>query len=402
MSELTSFFIVLLTALVFSQIFRKLHVPWIIALILGGMFMGPFGIGVIIPDTTLEFIKNMGLVFLMFMAGMETRFSGMRSVWKESIVIGSMTGMIPFFFGFGITLLLGYDIPAAVLVGIIFISTSIAVATPYLQERGLFHTRLGKTIVSSIIIQDIASLMILAVVLQYLLQVSPLPLPAFVVIFLVVLFGVIIIKWLLPRLRTMLSVFHEKGKDIFERDVRIILAVLIGAVLVSEALGLHSIIGAFFAGIVVSEATQHPFLKEKIHVLAYGFFIPVFFVILGTQTDIRALSGGDGYLIPMILIVGASMTSKFLSGWGAGRLMGFTTAQSRFIGSNSIPQLSTTLAVVVVGQTLGILEPGLVAILIFLSIVTTFTGPFISGILFKSVSMEYFGDPSIEKEVGKE
>lgn len=400
MSELTSFFVVILTALVFSQAFRKLHVPWIIALILGGMAMGPFGFGIIVPDTTLEFIKNMGLVFLMFMAGMETRFSGMRSVWKESTVIGTITGAVPFLAGLGTALLLGYGMSAAILVGIIFISTSIAVATPYLQEKGLFHTRLGKTIISSIIIQDIASLMILAVVLQYLFRVSPLPFPAFVIIFLVALSGVIIVKWLVPRLRVMLSGIHERGKDIFERDVRIILAILVGAVIVSEALGLHSIIGAFFAGIVVSEATRHPFLKEKIHVLAYGFFVPVFFVILGAQIDIRAFDRVD-HLIPMIAVIGASMASKFVSGWFAGRLMGFTTAQSRFMGSNSIPQLSTTLAVVVVGQTLGILEPGLVAILVFLSIVTTFIGPFLSNILFKEVSREYFGDTSIEKEIEK-
>lgn len=397
MSELASFFVVLLTALIFSRIFRKIQLPWVIALILGGIVVGPSGLGIVVPDTTLEFIKNMGLVFLMFMAGMETRFSGMKSVWKESLVISAFTGMIPFFVGVVMGIVLGYGISVSIMIGIVFISSSIAVATPYLQEKGLFHTRLGKTIISAIVIQDIVSLLFLAIALQYLFFISPLPLPAFIIILLTVLSAVVIVKWLIPRLKLILSRTRDGEKDAFERDVRIVFSVLIGAVLISEALGLHSIIGAFFAGIIISEAADHPFLKEKIHVLAYGIFIPVFFVILGAQTEIGLIFDTGDHLLPMIAIISASMISKFASGWISGRLMGFTSAQSGFIGTNSIPQLSTTLAVVVVGQTLGVLSSELVTILVFLSIITTFSGPFIANIFFKRVSKEYFGS-DIEKK----
>ncbi len=385
MFEFASFFIVLLTALVFSRVFRSFHVPWIIALIVGGMVIGPHGLKIVIPDTTLEFLKNLGLIFLMFMAGLKTRLSGIRFVFKETLLISIIGGGISFLTGLSVALFFGYDISVAILIGIIFISSSVAVLVPSLEKRGLLYSKIGKTVISSIVIQDIASLVFLAIALQYLFSVTQLPFPIFAVLFFVILLVVVVVKWGIPRLRKILSHNNEGEKDIFEKDLRIIFIILIGMVLISEAIGLHSIVGAFLAGIVLSEAITSNVLKEKIHVLAYGLFIPIFFVVLGTQTDLTVFAKAQYALILLSAIVIASILSKFLGMFFASRVAGFNSSQAAFIGSSGIPQLSTTLAVVAVGQQLEILDANIVTALVFLSIITTFAGPLLSKYTFQKL-----------------
>ncbi len=388
MVELASFFIILLTALVFSQVFGRFHVPWIITLIVGGMIVGPHGLGVVTPDTTLEFFKDLGLVFLMFMAGLHIRFSGMKIVLKESLIIAGVAGTITFLTGITIGMLLGYDIGVSIILGIIFISSSIAVLIPFLEKRGLLHSRIGQTAISAIMIQDIASLVFLAIALQYLFATTTLPFPIYIIIFILTILVVGIVKWGIPHLKKVLALPSEKKKDIFERDLRLIFAVLLGMVIISEALGLHSIIGAFFAGIILSEVINRNSLKEKIHVLAYGLFIPIFFVVIGTQTDPLVFLRTDTGFLLLIFIVLASIISKIVGGWFASRLAGFTSSQGLFLGTCGIPQLSTTLAVVAVGQDLGIIGDELITAFILLSVVTTFTGPLLSGYIFRRVKKD--------------
>ncbi len=401
MTEVFPFFIVLLAGLIFSRVFRSFHVPWTVALIASGLAIGPYGLQLITPDPTLEFLKYLGLVFLMFMAGLETRFSGFREVWKESSFIGTMTGLIPFAIGILIGHLLGYESHTIILLGIVFISSSIAIAVPVLEKENLFHSRLGKTIVSSIVLQDIASLVLLAVVLQYLTP-GMLPFPMFVTLFVLTLFIVALVRWGVPRLR---KIFENKKRsmDRFERDLRITFVVLIGTVIMFEIIGLHAIVGAFLAGLILSEIIQEKALKEKIYVMAYGLFIPVFFVMIGVDINIEAFLAAQNIVLLVLIILLGSMLSKFASGWISGKIVGFTSLQSTLVGGTCIPQLSTTLAVITIGQQYNLLPEELVTTLIILSVVTIFVSPLAVNRSAEKVRKSYFvTDPAKENDTPKE
>ncbi len=388
MSEIFPFFIILLAGLVFSRVFQRLHVPWTITLIAAGIVIGPFGLQLITPDSTLEFLKYLGLVFLMFMAGLETRFSGFREVWKESSFVGTTTGLIPLLVGFFIGFFFGYELPTIILLGVIFVSSSIAIAVPTLSSKGLLHSRIGKIIISSIILQDVASLVLLAVVLQYLFP-GTLPFPIFVTLFFLALFLVAFVRWGIPRLRWIFESNKEKITP-FESDLRIVFAVLVGTVIVFELLGLHAIIGAFLAGLILAEIIREKTLKEKIHVMAYGLFIPVFFVMVGVDTNIGVFLETKNIIFLVLVIILGSILSKFFSGWISGKIIGFTNTQATLMGGTCIPQLSTTLAVVAVGQQYKILPEELVATLIILSIITVFVSPLVVGKTADKVKQKYF------------
>ncbi len=388
MSEIFPFFLILLAGLVFSQVFNRLHVPWTITLIISGIIIGPFGFSLITPDPTLSFLKYLGLVFLMFMAGLETKMSGFKQVWKESSFIGFITGLIPFLVGTSIGVFFDYSISTALFLGIIFTSSSIAIAIPVLESKGLIHSRIGKVITSSIILQDAASLVFLAIILQYILP-GTLPFPIFVTLFIVTLFLIILFRWIIPRLRWFFE-HRAKTTDLFERDLRIIFAVLVGTVIIFEVLGLHAIVGAFLAGLILSELIKEETIKQKIHVMGYGLFIPVFFVMIGVDTNINAFLEAQNIAMLALVVVLGSMIAKFFSGFLSAKIMGFTNKQSSLVGGTCIPQLSTTLAVIAVGQQYNLLPEELVTTLVILSIVTVFVSPIIVGGLAEKVKKDYF------------
>ncbi len=395
MSELFSFFIILLAALIFSRVFQRFHIPWTVALIIGGILVGPFGMNLMTPDPTLHFLKYLGLVFLMFMAGLETRLSGFQGVWREASFVGIMTSLIPFGVGALIGLFFGYSVAATLLLGIIFMSSSIAIAIPALESKNLLRFPIGKIIISSIVLQDIASLVLLAILLQYLIP-GILPFPIFITLFFLSLLIVVIIRWGIPRFRRLFNKYGEYT-DSFERDLRTVFVVLIGSVLVFEILGLHSIIGAFLAGLVLSETIASKTLKNKIRVMAYGLFIPVFFVMVGADTNIRVFLEAHHTVFLLLAIVFGSILAKFLSGWFAARLLHFSNTQATLVGGACIPQLSTTLAVIAVSQQHNLLPEEALTALIILSIVTVLVSPLIMGSTTEKVKKEYFSNKSKKK-----
>ena len=143
------FFIILLAALFFSEIFYKLHLPLVVALVLAGIVIGPHGLNIFTPDSTMNLIGGIGLMFLMFMAGLEIRPSSIRDIKAGVVKMSLLNGVLPFFVGFGIGMYFNFGTLPSLLLGTIFISSSIAVVVPSLESLGLMQTKLGQTIIAS-------------------------------------------------------------------------------------------------------------------------------------------------------------------------------------------------------------------------------------------------------------
>jgi len=370
---LLPFFIILVAGILFSLLFARLHLPWVIAMIVAGIVVGPFGAGLFTPDATFEFLGQVGLVFLMFMAGLETRLSSFREFGKGILVLSLLSSLIPAVIGFTVMQVFSYDLNASILVGIIFISSSIAVALPSMDEAGLLRTNLGKSTVAAVVVNDVMSLILLSVFLQLVDPTAVVPLPLFYLGLVIVLFG---LRWAIPEARAFMSRFGGAG-NAFEKEVRSIVVILLGTVALFEVLGVHPITAAFFAGLILSESIKSDELREKLHGLSYGVFIPVFFVTIGAQTNLALFFEARGALELTIIIILVSVVAKFFSGYIGARASGFDGTQGTVAGAAMIPQLSTTLAVVFTARALGLLDNQVQTALIILSIVTTFVGPFL-------------------------
>ena len=393
LTSLVAFFVALVTALVFSALFKRFRIPWTIALILGGIVMGPQGFGFFQLNEIVMFLAEVGIIFLMFIAGMETKISSIKSVWKEALYIGAFSGIVPGLVGMIIGLAFGYELTTAFLLGIIFTSSSFAVVIPTLESKGVLHYKIGRVIVASTMIQDIFSLITLGVFLQFISPDTVVNLPILIIIMSLAVAGGILVNEYMTPFRQWLAKLRERkigSHLLFEQELTLVVSILIGTAIVFEFLKLETIVGAFFAGLILAEITRSKILKNKIHVLGYGIFIPVFFVTIGGWTNVSLLIEESSSVLPLVLVVllGSSLT-KFFSGWISARVLGFSKYKSTLVGVTSVPKLITTLAVVLVGQRLDLLSPELVTALIVLSIVSTLVAPLTTNYLLKSKPDSY-------------
>lgn len=369
--ELLPFFLILLTSVLFAAAFRRFHLPWVIALISAGIIVGPHGFGIAAPTPTLTFLSEIGLIFLMFMAGLEISFQSFKNLKHDIGWLALLNGYIPFAAGVGLGLAFDYSLTASLLLGIIFISSSIAVIIPTLESYHLSTTKLGQTIVASTILVDVASLILLSVLLQSVQPITDLPLPSFYFLVTLIMVG---FAFLLPKIRGLVP--HRRNEpDLFESEVRLIFAMMLGVVVTFELLGLHPIIAGFFAGLILSDSIKSDLLRDKLRTMSYGIFIPVFFIVIGIETDITVFIGSLSTAGLIASVVAVSIVAKLFSGWLGGRLIGFSNRDASIIGLATIPQLSTTLAVVFAAVEFGILESELITAMVALSMVTTLIAP---------------------------
>lgn len=391
------FFIVLFVGVFFSMVFRRIHVPWVVGLIAGGMAIGPQGLNWLEVGPTVDFIGQLGLIFLMFMAGLESKLSDFKEFRTGLLGLAFVNGAIPFIFGVGIGFLLGYGWISSLLIGTIFVSSSIAVVIPSLENHGLLKTKLGQSVVITSVIQDITSLVMLSLLLQNINPVSNLPLPLFYAL----LVGTLLLfRYILPRATRLLTFAIKGSQDRFQQEFRAVFVVLIGTVLVFELLGLHPIIAGFFAGLVLSDSLQSKILKDKIRTISYGVFIPTFFIIIGAETDLSVFQQANEALLVIALVVVASVFSKFISGWFGARMVGFKSDEALLFAISSIPQLSTTLAVAFTALTLGLVDSKLITAMVTLSIVTVLVSPTLMNIFEERLTKaaEQMKESPVEKD----
>lgn len=390
MAELLTFLVIISASLFLSELFRRFHLPYVVALIIAGIVIGPYGLSLFQTNEAMDFLGSIGLVFLMFMAGMEIKLSSFRKIGGNAAKFALINGIIPFIAGFAVASFFGYNTVSAFLLGVIFVSSSIAVVVPVMESTGLMHMKLGKTIVAGTIIEDVMSLVLLSVFLQMANQTAEMPLPLFYFFVFLLLAALRIV---MPKAREWFFSLNSGVEYHFEQELRFILAMLIGTVVLFDLLGMHSIIAGFFAGLVLSDSITNETLRRKLHAVSYGIFIPVFFIIIGTEMDISIFSRWSGALYLIFAVALVSLLSKFMSGWLAGRVCGFGGQESALAGVSTIPQLSTTLAVAFVGLEMGILDDSMVTAMIVLSIATTFLGPILMSRLAGGIKPPPEGPP---------
>jgi Kef-type K+ transport system membrane component KefB len=374
-AQFIAFFIILLIAVFFSAFFSRLHLPWAVALIIGGILAGPNLLGWIEINETIVFMAEIGAVFLMFMAGLEAPLSSFKKTAHKVGLIAVFNGLIPLIVGFVIGLYFGFNLTIAILMGIIFVSSSIAVVVPSLDKKKLLNTPLGHVIIGSTVIQDVASLVLISVFLQVNDPITQIPLVWFyILVALLIYFVYRFIRWIRKWVIT---------KGSFHQELQLILLILIGVVVLFSLLGLHHIIAGFFAGFVLSESLHNKKIKNSLHTVGYGIFIPVFFVLTGANTDFSVFANFSSTLYLTLVIVFGLIISKFVSGYVVARYEKFNKYDSLLIAITSIPQLATTLAVVYTAFNENIIGTEIVTAFVILSITTTLISPIFTQYILK-------------------
>jgi len=379
-STLLILLVILAVSLIVPELFKKLRIPFVTSLILIGAILGPYGLKYVEFDSIISFFGFLGMTFLMFMAGLETDLSKVKKLKSKIFFMALLNGLIPFIVGISLTKAFGYSWYVSLLIGVIFVSSSVAVVIPSLKSAGLFHRNIGQLILSAVLIADMVSLILLSFVLQGASPITKLPL---IIYFLIIIASFAVIFTLIPKLANYWIHRSFNSKTHYEKQVRFIILIVIAILAYFLFLGVHPILAAFIIGITLSGVIRHEHIFNKFYTLGYGLFVPIFFFIVGMEMNLGIFKNFTNGLFIIIGIILALILSKFFSGLLAGKLVKLSTKDSAIFGASSIIQLTTTLAVVYAASELGLLDTTLITAIIALSIVTTVIGPIILKVLIK-------------------
>lgn len=345
-------FSIVLFIILFSPIFfNRIKVPHIIGLILAGVIIGPYGLNLLLRDSSMVLFGTVGLIYIMFTAGLEIDIDEFKKNRVKSFAFGIFTFIIPMFFGFiAAYYLLKFSVPASILLASTFASHTL-LAYPIASKYGLSKIRSVTMAIGGTIITDTLALLVLAAVAGMTRGVMDiyfwLKLAVSTAVFGVIVFSVfpIIARW-----------FFKKFDDNVSQYIFVLALVFLGSFL-AELAGLEAIIGAFLSGLTLNRfIPSSSALMNRIEFVGNAFFIPFFLIGVGMLVDVRVIFQGLGALkVAGVMIVMAILT-KFLAAWLTQKSFRLSLEERRMIFGLSTARVGATLAVVLVGYNLIIGE----------------------------------------------
>lgn len=383
----TLFILVLILAigLVVPAVTSRLRLPFVTTLIILGAALGPKGFDYVGTNDVIDFFAFIGFTLLMFLAGLETKTGELRKSWKKILTLAFFNGGIPLIVGMIIARGFGLNWTVAFLVGTIFVSSSIALAIPAVKSIKLFDRHDGQQMIAAILLLDSVSLVFLAIIFQSVDPLAFFPLP---IHFFVLALSLLVLRIYLPKIAQFFLRRTLSEKAEHEDQLRFIIVILFFVLAFFELLGVHPILAAFVTGLLLSDLVTSRHIFEKLHVLAYGIFIPVFFFVVGMQMDLSLLVSFDVRNMLLLTIVLGLILAKFLSGLVGGLLTGIGAKNGAIFGTLTTVQLTTTLAATYSAANLGLLDNALVTAILTLSVITT---------IFAPLMVEFISDKMVER-----
>ncbi|BAZ37251.1 sodium/hydrogen exchanger [Calothrix sp. NIES-4101] len=368
------FAILLVVILVVPTIFERLRLPGMVGLLIAGVLLGPRGWNLLNSDLAMmKVLSEIGLVYLMFVAGLEIDINQFRHTTNRSLGFGSFTFGVPLIVGTFVGRIFGFDWNAAILIGSLFASHTL-LAYPIINRLGVVNNEAVIVTIGATVFTDISALLLLAVCIAvHTAQLNPSNL-------------MILLGCLTIYATVVLVGFDWAGKEFFRRSgedegnqfLFVLLAVFLAAV-GAQLIGVEKIVGAFLAGLAVNDTLGEGPVKEKVVFVGSVLFIPIFFVNLGLLVNLTALTRNVSALQLTLFIVAGLILSKFIAALLAKLIYHYNWQEVMTMWSLSIPQVGATLAATLVGYRAGLLSETVLTSIIILMLVTSTLGPLITS-----------------------
>jgi Kef-type K+ transport system membrane component KefB len=375
-------FTILVTAALAVQLtVERAHMPGLLGLLVLGVLLGPAGARVLAEGPVVPMLGQIGLIYVMFIAGLEI---DLRIVREHRAAVAAF-GLLAFFLSAVPAaaggLLLGMELPAAVLIGAL-VSSHTLLAYPILMRLQLLRRLPVVTAVGGTLITDTLALVALAVVLGVhragggaIGWLTPLLLLALLTA---------LTLWAVPRSSRY---FFERADVTQAEKALFALAVLMILATAAEIIGTDEILGAFLAGVAMNRAlAEREQLREHLEFVGRMLFIPFFFIWTGTLLDVDVLMGGAGVWILAGALLAAVVFGKLAAASITGSIFDFDWRERLLMAGLTIPQAAATLAVTITAREAGLFDATLVDAVIIVIFVTCIVGPVITERLGRSMS----------------
>ena len=345
------------------------RLPGIVGLILGGMLIGPYGFGLLAVDDRIELLSTIGLLYLMFSAGLEVNLAQFNRVRGRALVFGILTYMVPQLMGMALGMYLNLNWLGCILLGSAFSSHTL-IAFPLLVKIGILGNEAIAVTVGATVLTDITAVVVLAGVLSAPGgDFSAIYFGGLIVLLVVYAAAILVV---VPRVGKLFF-RHFKGRAV---EFQFVLVILFLAGLSAELIGVHEVVGAFLAGLAINASLPHHSpVGERVLFLGESFFIPVFLMYSGMITDPLAFVV-DGQTIVMALWVTlVAYLSKFVAAWTAGKIFGYSQAEMMTVYGLSHAQAAVTIPTLLIGVQTGLFSQMLFNAAILMILLTSITSP---------------------------
>jgi len=361
---LLQLFILVVAVQFMGWLFRRFGQPAVIGELVAGVLIGPSVFGWVHEGHTLEFIAEVGAVFLLFMVGLETRLKDVLAVGKEAFLVAVTGVILPFIGGYYFSVFSGHDQVASLFFGAALVATSVGITARVLQELGVLSRPYSRIILGAAVIDDVLGLIILAIV-SGIAQTGAVETGAVVRLVVISTVFVGLAAAVVPLMRRL-----PLDRLPFQSSYGTAVVVALGMASLASAIGLAPIVGAFLGGMIMAEVAEEYKLNEPVHALE-GFLAPIFFAYMGILLDLKALGDLDvikaGLIVSGIAVLGKLVT--FLPAITQG------IKNALVVGVGMIPRGEVGLIVAAIGLTNRAIDETQFAVVIFMVVVTTLLAP---------------------------
>ena len=386
--------VTLLIILFAPLIFRRIRIPGIIGLIIAGMVIGPNCLHVIESINSFQLLASTGLLYIMFLAGLEIDMQEFRHNRKRSLVFGAFTFLIPIIVGYACCIyLFNFTTWSALLLASIF-STHTLLSYPIVSNMGVVKNRAVQVAFGGTIITDSAALILLGFITSVVTGGIDGTFWFRVAFSLGLLFFATL--YLLPRISRWFFRHiegHASSHYIF------VLAVVFTSGFLSELAGVEPIIGAFLAGLGLNKVIPHSgILMNRINFIGNTLFIPFFLISAGMLVDVRLFfSGADALLFAGALCVIGVLT-KYLAAWITGAIYGYRRYETNLMFGLSVSHAAATLAIIKVGFDIGLFDQTVINATIILILLSCLISSFVTERAARKVAI---GEKEVVRKVSE-
>jgi Kef-type K+ transport system membrane component KefB len=356
------------TAKLFANICEHLGQPGIIGEILAGVVLGPSLLNWIHPNDVLTALAEMGVIFLLFRVGLEVKASDLMRIGKTALLVAFLGVVLPFVLGWVVMRMAGGSTVESIFLGAAATATSVGITAQVLASKGLLQARASQIILAAAVIDDVLGLLVLAVVSSIAKgHINVAGLAATGVIasgftLLIAKYGTRTLQRFMPPIERKLAV--QEGQ------FHLALVLLFALALLAVFVGVAAIVGAFLAGMALSEVVD-----RRVHDLAHGItelLVPFFLAGIGLQINLAVFSSRATLELTLAVCVMAVLSKLIACGLGAWKL---GRADMLRVGVGMIPRGEVGMVVAQIGLSLGIVEQKVYAVVVAMAVITTLVAP---------------------------
>ncbi|MPQ44356.1 cation:proton antiporter [Clostridium tarantellae] len=382
--------IILLSTKLLGLLTRKFHMPQVVGALLAGLFLGPAVLDVLHETSFIEKMSELGVIVLMFTAGLETDIKQLKKTGKASFIIALMGVIIPIIGGITISYIFNRGNLATVegnvmlqniFIGIILTATSVSITVETLKELGKLSTEAGNAILGAAIIDDILGIIALTIITSM----SDNTVNVLLVLGKISMFFLLssIIGYLFYR-------SFDKWVKLYNNDKRRFVIIsfvfcLLLSFVAERFFGVADITGAFIAGIIISSTKRKKYILARFETISYMLLSPMFFASIGIKVKLPKMSA-ILVLFSLILIIVAILTKVIGCALGA-KMAKLSNEQALQIGVGMVSRGEVALIVANKGSNLGLLSPLFLPPIIIMVVTTTVITPILLKIVFNRIKI---------------